>query len=63
MIIINIENIIENCLIVALFALAYVILTVGIATLTTPMLQRTKAAWIIGCILYIVTVAAFLLVR
>ena len=62
MIIISIENIIENCIILALFALAYVIITAGIATLTTPMIKRTKAAWIIGCILYIVTVAAFLFV-
>lgn len=62
MIIINIENIIENCMILLLFAFAYVIITAGIAKLTTRNDKESTAAvaWVTGGLLYIITVAAFL---
>lgn len=63
MITINIENTIENCMILLLFAFAYVIITTGIAKVTTrnDKESMTAVAWIIGFILYIVTVAAFII--
>ena len=63
MITINIENTIENCVIIFLFALAYVIITGGVATLTTPMIKRGAVAWVIGGLLYIITVAAFIIIE
>ena len=63
MITINIENTIENCMILLLFAFAYVIITTGIAKVTTrnDKESMTAVAWIIGFILYIITVAAFII--
>ena len=65
MITINIENTIENCMILLLFAFAYVIITAGIAKVTTrnDKESMTAVAWIIGFILYIVTVAAFIIIE
>mgnify|MGYP006896747581 FL=1 len=65
MITINIENAIENCMILLLFAFAYVIITTGIAKVTTrnDKESMTAVAWIIGFILYIVTVAAFIIIE
>ena len=64
MITINIENTIENCVIIFLFALAYVIITAGIAKVTThnDKESMTAVAWIIGVLLYIITVAAFIII-
>ena len=62
MITINIENTIENCMILLLFAFAYVIITAGIAKVTTRNDKEfMTVAWIIGFILYIITVAAFII--
>lgn len=62
MITINIENTIENCMILLLFAFAYVIITTGIAKVTTRNDKESMTvAWIIGFILYIITVAAFII--
>lgn len=63
MITINIENTIENCMILLLFAFAYVIITAGIAKVTTRNDKESTAAvaWIIGGLLYIITVAAFII--
>lgn len=65
MITINIENTIENCMILLLFAFAYVIITTGIAKVTTrnDKESMTAVAWIIGLILYIITVAAFIIIK
>lgn len=62
MITINIENTIENCMILLLFAFAYVIITTGIAKVTTRNDKESMTvAWVIGLILYIITVAAFII--
>ena len=62
MITINIENTIENCMILLLFAFAYVIITTGIAKVTTRDKESmTAVAWVIGGLLYIITVAAFII--
>lgn len=65
MITINIENTIENCMILLLFAFAYVIITTGIAKVTTrnDKESMTAVAWIIGGLLYIITVAAFIIIK
>jgi len=65
MITINIENTIENCMILLLFAFAYVIITAGIAKVTTRNDKDSTAAvaWIIGSLLYIITVAAFIIIE
>ena len=54
---------IETCMILLLFAFAYVILTAGIAKLITRNDKESMAAvaWIIGGLLYIITVAAFII--
>jgi hypothetical protein len=65
MITINIENTIENCMILLLFAFAYVIITTGIAKVTTrnDKESMTAVAWVIGGLLYIITVAAFIIIE
>ena len=65
MITINIENTIENCMILLLFAFAYVIITAGIAKVTTHNDKETMTAvaWVIGGLLYIITVAAFIIIE
>lgn len=64
MITINIENTIENCMILLLFAFAYVIITTGIAKVTTRNDKESMTvAWVIGLILYIITVAAFIIIK
>ena len=54
---------IETCMILLLFAFAYVIITAGIAKLATRNDKESMAAvaWIIGGLLYIITVAAFII--
>ena len=52
MITINIENTIENCMILLLFAFAY-----------NDKESMTAVAWVIGGLLYIITVAAFIIIE